>query len=711
MTDSTALAQRFDLAPDTSSVYIWEVAQKPVSVRIPFDLIDRLEHDVVESFRSLSSRGSEIGGLLLGRVSPGNPMVVSVEDCELMPCDYSRGPLYRLGDADLARIERAIEKYTGSRGMQAVGFFRSNTRKGLTLDAEDVSFFEARFHEPYQFSMLIRPSATKVSTAGIFIRENGKLGSESSYLEFPFRSSQLAPSRQGGFGAGDSNGASGGRYAAEGPEPAAAKPPSRAQIVPIASRRESPSPATAATASVTAPPVVEAAPLALPAMPTIKVEPASAPAATNLAHSIPAVNGSAPGAPAAKTAAPAAPPAAVVSPSAPAPEITVPDAPAAIAPAKVEPAEKPMPAPQPEKAGLPEAKSGSKLVGIALGGSAAVIVLVLLFVFPGFLHRGAPAVPHQDISSLSLRVERSGTDILLTWNRDSDVIKNTSRAVLWISDGERRENYDMDMNQLRTGSIVYSPLSADVSFRMEVTRKDQSKTSSESVRVLRTRPSPMPDESVTAASAHPNDAAAKTEASATAQRSAAPTTDDDPKTDAFAGSGAPTRQFDARALVTRLRPASPIDLPEPPSQGTPGGPGAGSASSVDLSAIAISPAAIAPPPLPVQSAPPAAKTASLPVPAPEIKGGGQVRAAEVMSRKDAEYPKLARATGSTGTVELLASIGVDGKVKGVKVTKGPPMLVKAAQDAVSQWIYKPATLNGVAVESEAKISMRFGIDR
>ncbi len=82
---------------------------------------------------------------------------------------------------------------------------------------------------------------------------------------------------------------------------------------------------------------------------------------------------------------------------------------------------------------------------------------------------------------------------MLTWNRESNAIKNATRAVLAISDGAQHENVDMDLALLRSGSIEYSPSSSDVVFRMEVTGADQTKTTSESVRILRTRPSPMPE--------------------------------------------------------------------------------------------------------------------------------------------------------------------------------------------------------------------------
>jgi protein TonB len=63
--------------------------------------------------------------------------------------------------------------------------------------------------------------------------------------------------------------------------------------------------------------------------------------------------------------------------------------------------------------------------------------------------------------------------------------------------------------------------------------------------------------------------------------------------------------------------------------------------------------------------------------------------------------------GQKGIVELDATIGVDGKVKGVKVVKGPSMLQKAAQDAVMQWQYKPTLLNGTPVENQTHIIIEF----
>src|SRR4051794_31664786 len=122
MSDSTARAQRFDTGSSLSPAYLWAPPQKPVTVSIPLSLVDLLEREAVETFRSLTSRGSEIGGLLFGNVAAGSPLQVTVEAYTAVECDYRTGPLYRLAGAELARLDRAIEERL-SAGIRVVGFY------------------------------------------------------------------------------------------------------------------------------------------------------------------------------------------------------------------------------------------------------------------------------------------------------------------------------------------------------------------------------------------------------------------------------------------------------------------------------------------------------------------------------------------------------------------------------------------------------------
>jgi periplasmic protein TonB len=707
MNESTARAERYDLQTSPSTFYLWEVPQKPVAVRIPYELIERLEREAVESFRSVTSRGSEIGGLLIGSAQPGSPLVVSVAEFQLIECEYARGPLYRLSEADISRYQRAIEE-RGSKGAGVAGFFRTHTRKGVSLDPDDVAFLDATFREPHHIALLVRPFATKASTAGIFIREGGRFSGDASYLEFPFR----APGSEGKAPAEEPDP----KPAPAGPAPTSSKAVVRGQIVPIASRRDISLPSG----------VVEDKPLAAPPpSPTASVAaPMVSPAEEKTPKTEEKARTDRP--PVEKPTVKTAPPAAKVEkpvvkePEKPAAkEVEKPAAPAPVAaaapavkpapPVKPAPAVKPAPGVKPETQpeAAPKSTKGLKLVLAALATTA---LFVVLFVYPGFIGKSAktPTLPQQDGSPLQLRVERTNGELLLTWNRDSDAIRGASKAVLAITDGEQHENVEMDLAQLRNGSIVYSPQGTDISFKMEVTGQGQNKTTSESVRVLRTRPSPLQDQNQAANAAKPNAAAASPSNKPADSTTPAPTTTPGTETPAPTEVSKPvfaTRPFKAESLGQlgqRLRPTQSTDIAEAP---TVGGPRISPTAIPGVNVNNVGPAPIAPPPAAPVAPPPTAEAK------PAAKAGGQIQAAVLISKKDPEYPKLARQTGAKGIVRLTATVGKDGHVKSVKVISGHPMLQAAASDAVKQWIYKPTLLNGQPVETETEVVLNFVGDK
>jgi hypothetical protein len=211
--------------------------------------MDRLGDETAESCRSLNSLGSEMGGVLFGRVIPGgqsqpagndDPATVCVEDYAVVACDHTGSLLYQLSPADLARLDGVIARRTAS-GVQAVGFFRSHARRGFSLGPEDVGLMRSRFPDPASIALLVRPSPSRTRTAALFIWENGGIQSESSHLEFPFHSlDQTSGKLLHGLPAPGS-----------ASRPITPAPPANAtgaQVVPITSRRELTPPPPAATA-------------------------------------------------------------------------------------------------------------------------------------------------------------------------------------------------------------------------------------------------------------------------------------------------------------------------------------------------------------------------------------------------------------------------------------------------------------------------------
>jgi TonB family protein len=73
----------------------------------------------------------------------------------------------------------------------------------------------------------------------------------------------------------------------------------------------------------------------------------------------------------------------------------------------------------------------------------------------------------------------------------------------------------------------------------------------------------------------------------------------------------------------------------------------------------------------------------------------------------AVYPEIAKSRHLSGTVTLKVMIGKDGKVSNPRFVSGPVIFRDAAFDAVKQWTFKPATLNGQAIEQETQITMKF----
>jgi TonB family protein len=73
------------------------------------------------------------------------------------------------------------------------------------------------------------------------------------------------------------------------------------------------------------------------------------------------------------------------------------------------------------------------------------------------------------------------------------------------------------------------------------------------------------------------------------------------------------------------------------------------------------------------------------------------------------YPMLARQMKVQGAVTLQALIGRDGLIQDLHVVSGPPILAKAALEAVRQWHFKPHYQGAETVETEAKITVNFTI--
>ena len=97
---------------------------------------------------------------------------------------------------------------------------------------------------------------------------------------------------------------------------------------------------------------------------------------------------------------------------------------------------------------------------------------------------------------------------------------------------------------------------------------------------------------------------------------------------------------------------------------------------------------------------------------PRIRVGGNVQAARLFKQTRPVYPPELQQQGVLGPVVIQASISVTGEPVNLEVVSpgSDPRLAQAALDAVRQWRYQPALLNGEPVQVDTKITVDFRLD-
>jgi TonB family protein len=94
-------------------------------------------------------------------------------------------------------------------------------------------------------------------------------------------------------------------------------------------------------------------------------------------------------------------------------------------------------------------------------------------------------------------------------------------------------------------------------------------------------------------------------------------------------------------------------------------------------------------------------------PAAPVMVGGDVTPARMISSVPPVYPALARSQHISGDVRIDALIDAKGRVTTMKVVSGPSTLHQAAMEALKQWKYQAASLDGKPVPMHLTVNIQF----
>jgi len=98
------------------------------------------------------------------------------------------------------------------------------------------------------------------------------------------------------------------------------------------------------------------------------------------------------------------------------------------------------------------------LLGLLLGFQAAL----------AFRDRGMSANPYD----LKLTVAKSGNNLTVKWDHSAPAIRSAQRGTLYIDEGAQERPVELGTTELTSGSVVYSPASNRVEFRLQVFPND-----------------------------------------------------------------------------------------------------------------------------------------------------------------------------------------------------------------------------------------------
>jgi TonB family protein len=92
-----------------------------------------------------------------------------------------------------------------------------------------------------------------------------------------------------------------------------------------------------------------------------------------------------------------------------------------------------------------------------------------------------------------------------------------------------------------------------------------------------------------------------------------------------------------------------------------------------------------------------------------VKVLGSVTWGGVITKVQPRYPAGAKRYNISGAVDVQVTISAHGRVTEAKASAGHPLLREAAEEAARQWVFRPATLKGLPVETQVVLTFLFKI--
>lgn len=158
----------------------WPDPSLPVPVEYTPEAMEWIRRRAFDGLLALPKVGLGIGGLLLGNRERGG---LTISGAKPIFCSHASGPSFHLTASELA----GIAEYKPGPGLEIVGCYCSRPRRPVAMKETDEELFRTLCPAPGQLFLMIRPSATEETRAGLFRRnEDGSLSGGAEYPLIPW---------------------------------------------------------------------------------------------------------------------------------------------------------------------------------------------------------------------------------------------------------------------------------------------------------------------------------------------------------------------------------------------------------------------------------------------------------------------------------------------------------------------------------------------
>lgn len=185
--------------PELDSFYVPDTSDSPAAAQVRLGLVHELGFEMLEAFKSIPRRGLEIGGILLGRVEPGEGErarpTIFVEGYETVECEHEYGPSYEFSPRDRLIFEQAVSRRRNQPPGEPrpVGFFRSQTGADPDFNEQDIGIARDLFSRQPALCLVVKPFVDRPGAARIGIWSDDAFH---PLTTFPFKAGALL---EGGF--------------------------------------------------------------------------------------------------------------------------------------------------------------------------------------------------------------------------------------------------------------------------------------------------------------------------------------------------------------------------------------------------------------------------------------------------------------------------------------------------------------------------------